>query len=138
MWPNLAGETPAEIRWRSTQNIKFLEVTSNIRIPEPSEYRGSKDSLEGRPCVSMPNIAVHPSLASVASNLGLQSVTSCKTDLLVSNTTQDTSGLPVTVVNTDVHAVRYGVRRKNSSGNFLLLWFYWHVVFRWAVCRYTF
>jgi len=83
------GETPAEIGWRSTPNLKCLQqVTSDIREPEPSENRDSKGWLEGRPCVSMPNIVVRPSLAGDAPDLGLPSDPSCKTELPVSNVTQ--------------------------------------------------
>jgi len=44
--PNLTGETPAEIVWQSTPNLKFLQVTSDVRRQEFSEHCDSKSSLD--------------------------------------------------------------------------------------------
>jgi len=47
MGTNSSAEAP-EIGCQSTPNLKFLQVTSDIWIPEPSEHRDSKGSLERR------------------------------------------------------------------------------------------
>ncbi|CAI6369169.1 unnamed protein product [Macrosiphum euphorbiae] len=61
--PKLAGETAADIGWRSTPNLKFQQVTSDVRKPESSKNVDSKSFLDGRLCVSEPNIRIHPKLA---------------------------------------------------------------------------
>jgi len=66
MRPDLAGDTPdAEIGLRSTPNLKFRQVSSDVRIPESSEQRDSNRLLDGRGrlCVSTPNLPVRPNLA---------------------------------------------------------------------------
>jgi len=79
---NLAGQTLAEIRWRSTPNLKFLQVASDIPWrPGSSEHRGdAKSLLDGRMSVSAPNIPESLNLAGDAP------------ELPVSNATQNTDG----------------------------------------------
>ena len=77
--PKLAGETAADIGWRSTPNLKFQQVTSDVRKPESSKNFDSKGFLDGRLCVSEPNIRIHPKLAGeTAADIGWRSTPNLK------------------------------------------------------------
>ncbi|CAI6350559.1 unnamed protein product [Macrosiphum euphorbiae] len=43
--PKLAGETAADIGWRSTPNLKFQQVTSDVRKPESPRHRRPRRSF---------------------------------------------------------------------------------------------
>ena len=75
--PKLPGETAADIVSQSTPNLKF-NFTSDIRKPELSAHH-SKGLLDGRLCVSAPNIPVYPNLAGeAAADIGCRSTPNLK------------------------------------------------------------
>jgi len=82
----ISSAKSTEIGWRSTPNLMFRQVTSDMQIPESSGNRDSKCLLDGRLCISTTNIPARPNLAGDAP------------ELQILNTTQDTDGGFVTVV----------------------------------------
>jgi len=71
-----------EIGWRSTPNLKFRQITSDIRRLESLEQRDSKSLLDGRGrlCVSTPNIPVRQNIAgdTPAAKIGWRSMPNLK------------------------------------------------------------
>jgi len=84
--PNSAGEKPTDIGWRSTPNLKFCQITSDIQRLESSEIHGSECLLDGRLCTSTTNIPACPNLTGDAP------------ELQILNTTQNTDRGSKTVV----------------------------------------
>ena len=77
--PKSSGETVAEVGWRSTPNLKFPQVTSGIWRPESLKNCNSKGFIDGRCCVSTPNIPVHQKLAGeTAADVGWRSMPNLK------------------------------------------------------------